>query len=202
METNTFDYEKNKKRYIDICKSNIHRDGIEKLLDWLDRSDFYNAPASSRYHLACKGGLCQHSLNVYKRLFKEFCNECDINNIDDEKVLETVTIVSLFHDLCKVNFYKEDVRNVKENGVWVQKPYYTIDEKISLGHGEKSVIILQQFMKLTMEEIVSINSHMGFSDNRVKGGDYSIINVWDKYKLALLLHVADLKATKIDEVNM
>ena len=181
-----------------IVESDIHRNGIGNLMKWLEGTDFYTAPASTRFHLARQGGLLEHSLNVRDRLFKEFRAEYPGRKLTDMDY-ETLTIISLFHDLCKVNFYKEATRNVKEGDIWVKKPYYTVDEKISLGHGEKSVIIIQQFMRLRMEEIVAINSHMGFSDTRVKGGDYSIINMWDRYPLALLLHVADLKATKLDE---
>lgn len=202
---NLIDVEKNKQEFIDIVNKYVKRKGVDKLMGWLEKSDFFIAPASTRFHLACKGGLCQHSLNVYHRLSNEYLYEYGFDIMeDDDKKMETIAIISLFHDICKVNFYKEDTRNVKdkETGQWIQQPYYTIDEKVPIGHGEKSVIILQQFMKLSMEEIIAINSHMGFSDSRFQGGYYSIVNSWEQYPMALLLHIADLKASKIDEKNM
>lgn len=194
------DIEGNKNDFLDICQKNIKRKGIDEVLDYLEEeTDFFEAPASSRFHLACKGGLCEHSLNVFSRLLKEYRNE--YGQPDDER-LESLTIISLFHDICKANFYKEDTRNVKVDGVWTKVPYYSIDEKISLGHGEKSVILLLTHgLELTLEEIVAINSHMGFSDNRVRGGDWSVVNEWENYPVAMLLHIADLKASKIDEIE-
>ena len=194
--------EKNKEIFIEQCNKHIKREGINDLLDYLqNETDFFEAPASTRFHLCCRGGLAMHSLNVFKRLIYEYKMEHQISNLPelDDIVYETLTIISLFHDICKANYYKIDVRNVKEKGVWVKKPYYAVNEKFALGHGEKSVIMLMKFMKLTDEEIVAINTHMGFSDKRVIGGDYSILNEWENYPVAALLHVADLKATKIDE---
>ena len=157
--------EKNKEIFIEQCNKHIQREGINDLLHYLqNETDFFEAPASTRFHLSCKGGLAMHSLNVFKRLIYEYRLEQQISNLPelDDNVYETLTIISLFHDICKANYYKSDVRNVKENGIWVQKPYYTVDEKLALGHGEKSVIMLMKFMKLTDEEIVAINTHMGF----------------------------------------
>jgi hypothetical protein len=193
--------EKLKEEFLNLCKNNIKRNGVDNLLKWLSGSDFFTAPASSRFHLSCKYGLVKHSLNVYHRLMKEYVNE--YGEITNDGIIETLTICALFHDLCKVNYYSESTRNVKNNatGEWEKVPYYIVDEKVPLGHGEKSVIIIQQFMKLKMEEILAINSHMGFSDTRVLGGDYSIVNSWDKHQLGLLLHIADLKASKIDEAK-
>ena len=102
--------------------------------------------ASSKFHSAYEGGLCDHSLNVYNAM---------IDRYNDGKPDESFAIVALLHDLCKVNFYVESTRNVKENGAWVQKPYYTIDDKLPYGHGEKSVYILNGFIRLSREEAIS-----------------------------------------------
>lgn len=187
--------------FIKTCKENIKREGLDNILNYLnEETDFFKAPASTRFHLACAGGLCQHSLNVFNRLCQEWKSEYGTIS---EKDLEKIAIVSLFHDICKANYYKEDVRNVKENGRWVQVPYYTVNEELSLGHGEKSVmLLLMHDFKLEVDEIVAINSHMGFSDSRIRGGDWSIVNQWEQYPLGLLLHIADLKASKIDEANI
>ena len=188
----------NKEIFKELCIKSIKKEGIQELLDYLEnQTDFFTAPASSRFHLACCGGLCQHSLNVYNRLLQECQNEYG-NDVAEEN-LESITIVSLLHDICKADYYKADTRNVKENGVWKQVPYYSVDDKYPFGHSEKSIALIVQYMPLTLEEMAAINSHMGFSDVRVKGGDYSCVNSWDKYPLGLLLHIADLKATKLDE---
>ena len=134
-----------KEEFTELYHASITRRGADKLLDWMGKADFFTAPASTRYHLACKGGLMEHSVHVYRRLQKivaaEYPEDCPYSD-------ETLAVVGLLHDLCKVNFYKEDTRNVKENGVWVQKPYYTVDEQIPYGHGEKSVFIIERFMRL------------------------------------------------------
>ena len=109
------------------------------------------------------------------------------------------TSVSLLHDVCKANFYKKGTRNVKENGQWVTKPVFEIDEKFPCGHGEKSVIILQNFIHLDAEEIYAIRAHMGGWDTSVKGGDFFIGKIFERSKLALLLHLADMKATYLLE---
>ena len=121
----------NRITFIGIAKKYIKREGIENLLKYIENTDFFEAPASSRYHLAVPGGLCQHSLNVYYRLIREYREE--YGEIPDDKK-ETLTIVSLFHDLCKADFYKQDTRNVKVDGVWTKVPCYTFDEKFPIGH--------------------------------------------------------------------
>ena len=167
-----------KKEFIKLYTTNIKREGADKLLEWLcDKSDFFEAPASSKYHNAFEGGLCAHSLNVARRLKllvdteKKLCPDKEtVTHITDESVI----ICGLLHDVCKANFYKVDFRNKKEDGEWVRVPYYTIDEELPYGHGEKSVYIINGYMRLTREEALAINWHMGGYDVRVKGGDYSI----------------------------
>lgn len=182
-----------KQRFIDICKLNIKRDGLDELLTWLEKSDFYYAPASTKYHGNYEGGLLEHSLNVYDNLIK-LVSAFPIHNKTFNN--ETLTIVSLFHDLCKVNFYKKGSRNIKgEDGKWFAKEVYEISEKVPLGHGEKSCIIIQQFMKLSVEELLSIRWHMGGFDLASRGGDYSMSGAQDYTQLVTLLQVADMLAT-------
>ena len=167
------------------------RKGIENLIQWLDNSDFKVAPASTRYHSNHEGGLLEHSLNVY--------NEC-IRQKDLIKLFnipqDTLIITSLLHDICKVNYYKMDVRNVKKNGAWVQEPYYTVDDMFPMGHAEKSIIIAQQFIQLSEVEIAMIRAHMGgfVSDNY-----FTPSAVYNKYPEAIVLHNADLIATYVLE---
>lgn len=177
----------------------IDRDGADKLLDWLEKSDFFTAPASTRRHSAYRGGLCQHSINVYKRLVK-LC-EMEYGKDWQSKVnSESVAIIGLLHDVCKVDTYVEDFKNVKdEDGVWRKKPYYRIEDSLPYGHGEKSVYIISAFIKLTREEALAINWHMGEFDIRVQNGSYLMNEVFYKYPLCFLTHLADLTATYLDE---
>ncbi len=187
--------EKNKSEFLKIAREHIKREGIDALLNWLETTDFFEAPASTKFHLAEAGGLCAHSLNVYKRLLKLMTDEFGEQNINHE----TIAIVSLFHDVCKCCYYKTELRNVKENGEWVQKPYYTIDDMLPYGHGEKSVYMVNGYLRLTREEALAINWHMGGFDARVKGGDMSLAKAYYKYPICTMLHLSDIMATYLDE---
>ena len=184
--------------FIEIYNKYITREGSRQLLEYLENSDFFTAPASAKFHLAESGGLCRHSVNVYRRLLDCVRREYGENYaavVSDE----TIAICGLLHDVCKVNYYVVDYRNVKEGGDWVRRPYYKVEEKSPYGHGEKSVFIVSQFVKLTAEEAMAINWHMGGFDERVKGGSFALSEAYAKYKLALLMHVADISATYLDE---
>ncbi|MBR3684989.1 MAG: hydrolase [Clostridia bacterium] len=187
-----------KDQFIDIYNQYVKREGASKLLAYLESTDFFTAPASTKFHLAHEMGLCEHSLNVYYRLKDLVKNEKSdwANKISDE----TIAIVALLHDVCKAEMYVVDYRNQKQpDGSWVKVPYYTIDEKLPYGHGEKSVYIINGFMRLTREEAICINWHMGGFDERVKGGSFSISRAFQQYPLAVLLHIADVMASYLDE---
>lgn len=183
-----------KERFITLYKEHIHREGSEKLLEYLlsEHSDFFTAPASTRFHGSHRGGLLEHSLNVYDCL-------CDYLKRDRVKELykmeydeESIAIVALLHDICKINCYKESTRNQKVKGAWVQVPYYEFDDRLPYGHGEKSVYIITGFMRLTREEAFAIRYHMGFS------GSEETRNVgaaFEQYPLAFALSTADMEAT-------
>lgn len=177
--------------------SKIEREGVQDLLVWLNGTDFFSAPCSTRFHLSVKGGLVQHSTNVANRLMKLCTDEKE--NIP----LESLLICGLFHDVCKANFYEETTRNVKNEatGVWEKRPYYAVNDSFPLGHGEKSLYIISKYMKLTDEEALAIRWHMGGFDESVKGGSYSAGNAYNKSKLAVYLHVADLLSTYTEENN-
>lgn len=175
----------------------IQRDGAQDLLQYLQKSDFFTAPASNRRHLSVEGGLCLHSLHVYERLLKNLQNEYG-NNVPYS--LETIAIVALLHDVCKVNFYTIDYKNQKIDGVWQQVPYYKIEDTLPYGHGEKSVYIVNGFMRLTREEAMAINWHMGAFDDRCKGmGMQTMSEAFSKFPLAFWLHISDMQATYLDE---
>jgi HD superfamily phosphohydrolase YqeK len=167
------------------------RPGIENLVQWLDNSDFKVAPASTRYHSNYEGGLLKHSLNVYEECTRQQ-DLIKLFNVPKESII----ITSLLHDICKVNYYKMEMRNVKKNGAWVQEPYYTVEDMFPMGHGEKSIIIAQQYIQLTEVEIAMIRNHMGgFVDTSY----FSSSNLFNKYPESLILHIADMKATYILE---
>lgn len=187
-----------KDEFLKIYDAYIRREGAKELRNYLLRSDFFTAPASTRYHCAYEGGLCEHSVNTYLRLLQNVQIEYG-EKWESSVSHETVAICGLLHDLCKIDYYKQDFRNVKENGEWIRKPYFTRDEVLPFGHGEKSVYIVSSFMHLSREEAMAINWHMGGFDMRVKGGDFSISDAYRIFPLAVLLHVSDLTATYIDE---
>lgn len=187
--------EQNKEDFLNILRTNVHREGLEKFIDWLTSTDFFVAPASSRFHLGEPGGLCQHSLNVYERLEKL----CIMEYGEDSYNKESVAICGLLHDICKANFYKVEMRNKKEDGVWVQKPFYVVDEDLPYGHGEKSVYIINGYMRLTREEAMAINWHMGGFDPRVRANNLGNIPAFVKFPFACLTHIADFMATYLDE---
>ena len=182
-----------KEKFIEIYTTYITRPGADELLKWLETTDFFTAPASTRFHGNYQGGLCEHSINVFEelvRLLKAY-PEIKVSG-------ETAAITTLLHDLCKIGCYKTELRNKKVNGVWVQVPQYVFEEDFCYGgHGSKSVYLVQKYMNLTQEEAVAINCHMGFSDR--SPGDYSLGNAYDQYPLAWLVHVADESATFICE---
>lgn len=190
-----------KSEFIKIFTENIHRSGADKLLAWLESTDFFTAPASTKYHGAHEGGLCEHSVNVFKRLAAIACSEWGNEPEYCENHIEDLAICGLLHDVCKANFYKTSTRNVKneETGQWEKQPYYSVEDQLPYGHGEKSVYIISGFMRLTREEAMAIRWHMGGFDDAVKGGSYAISGAFDKFPLAVMLHCADLQATYLDE---
>lgn len=184
-----------KNAFMNAYQANINREGADKLLKWLESSDFFTAPASTRFHGDYPGGLCEHSLHVYARLH-ELCRHFQIDASN-----ETIAVCGLLHDICKVDFYKQTTRNRKneQTGQWEKVPYYEVDDKVPYGHGEKSVYILSGFMRLSREEAMAIRWHMGGFDEAVRGGSYSMSRAYEMHPLAVLLHMADLAATYIDE---
>ena len=154
-----------KDEFLRIYQENIKRPGAEEFLKWLESTDFFSAPASTRFHLAQPGGLVEHSVHVYERL----------------------------KALCELRNRKND------KGQWEQYPFYIVNDQLPYGHGEKSVYIINGFMKLTREEAMAIRWHMGGFDESVKGGSHAMSDAFSQFPLAVLLHVADLQATYLDE---
>lgn len=186
-----------KEMFIEIFSS-VNRQGVSEFLQWLEGTDFYTAPCSTRHHLSREGGLLEHSLNVYRSLGG------NIVRLGLQEIIpaESTTLVSLGHDICKADFYTSEMRNVKRDGVWVQEPYYTVKDQFPYGHGEKSVLLLQRFIKLSPIEVLAIRWHMGGFTSGIS--DYSMSQAFSEAAKATplvpLLHMADLEATYIREV--
>ena len=179
--------------FLEIFQQKVSRPGSEKLLAWLDTTDFFRAPASTRFHGACESGLVLHSLNVYHALRERYFEEGDSE--------ESFAICGLLHDLCKANFYKPGTRNVKNEvtGQWEKVPTYSIEDAFPYGHGEKSVYLIERFMRLRTAEAVAIRWHMGGFDDSVRGGSRAMGEAFYQYPLAVKLHLADLTATYLLE---
>ena len=185
---------KTKEDFIKIYTENIHREGAKEFLDYLcsAHSDFFTAPASTRFHGNYPGGLCEHSLHVYEclkdYLQRQRCQDTYQMNYSDE----TIALVALLHDVCKINVYKTSTRNKKINGEWVQVPFYEFEDEMPYGHGEKSVYMISPFIKLSREEAFAIRYHMGFSnEDPARNVGYT----FEHYPLAFALSTADMEAT-------
>lgn len=171
----------------EIYTKYIKREGSAELLKWLKSTDFFTAPGSTRFHDCYTGGLADHSV----RMFDELCR-LERAYPEIRVSAETTAIVTLLHDVCKAGCYKTEMRNRKNDfGQWEKYPVYTFKEDFPFGgHGSKSVYLIQKFMKLTDEEAVCINCHMG-----VENGNWSVNDAYRAYPLAFLVHTADMAST-------
>ena len=183
-----------KERFIELYTSHIKREGADKLLDYLIKSDFFTAPASARFHSSYEGGLCDHSLNVYDCLKGYLNSDRAKENYGFAYSDESIAIVALLHDLCKIGVYKKGFRNVKdESGAWKKVDTFEYDDQLPYGHGEKSVYIITGYMRLTREEAFAIRYHMGYSSDREDPRNVS--QAFEMFPLAFAVHVADSEAT-------
>ena len=213
--------EENIARFEELFKK-ITRDGADKLLEFIRKSDFYTAPASTRFHNAKEGGLLEHSLNVYELLSKKLHTEGTLwNDIMKEKKIteENLLIIGLLHDICKVNYYVQDYKNQKTYDkevvstyspqerkrdskgeyVWETVPVYTVEDQMPYGHGEKSVMIIEAYMTLKWSEKFAIRWHMGFSTPKEEWNILS--DAMRKYPIIMAIMEADLEATHILEAE-
>lgn len=185
----------NQEQFTALYRSQITRPGADRLLAWLGSTDFFTAPASTRFHGSCEGGLVNHSVNVFNRL----CLLLDAVPGAPAVSPESRAVCALLHDVCKANFYAVEMRNRKNaRGQWEKYPFYIVDEKFPYGHGEKSVFLIERFLRLTPEEAVAIRFHMGAFDD---GTRLSFGRAVAQYPLALYLHTADMMASNWDETE-
>lgn len=182
-----------KEEFVKIYQEHVTREGGDRLLTWLSGTDFFTAPASTRFHNAFEGGLALHSVNVYKVLRNKYFEDGDSE--------ESFAVCALLHDICKAQFYKTSTRNVKNEatGQWEKKPYYTVEDAFPYGHGEKSVYLIERFLRLKPAEAMAIRWHMGGFDEAAKGGSFAISAAFERYPLAVKLHLSDLEATYLSE---
>ena len=186
-----------KERFLQVYQEKITREGADRLLEFLCKSDFFTAPASTRYHGAHEGGLVEHSLNVYDCLVDILARPRMKELYKIEYSDESIAIAGLLHDICKVNFYKVSTRNVKdETGRWTTVPYYTIEDSLPYGHGEKSAYIISAYMKLTRDEAFAIRYHMGFSGTEDPG---NVGKALEMFPLAYATCCADMEAAFLME---
>lgn len=209
-----------KEVFREIYNDHIKRPGADKLLEWLEKTDFFVAPASTRFHLSCEGGLVKHSVHVYERLRELYCNELARNSsgpviLTDEEE-ETIAVCGLLHDVCKANVYKKEPKNQKSydpekvkraqkwqikhdelgDFIWESVMSYKFEDQMPYGHGDKSVYIVSGFMKLSREEAFAIRFHMGTWQD---GEKQNVGNAFNMFPLAVMMHLADMQATYFDE---
>lgn len=188
----------NRRAFLQVLRDNVKRDGLEDLITYLENSDFFTAPSSTRFHGNYEGGLCEHSLNVYQCLC-ELRKKYDVAEYSDE----TIAITALGHDFTKIRVYsKQPVFRKDADGRWEQYMSYKFDEVFPGGHGEKSCFIIQQFMKLTPDEYLAIRWHMNGFDSAVKGGDRAMSAAAEKCKLVPMLQLADMEASHMKEITV
>ncbi len=184
-----------KEKFIEIYTKNIKREGADKLLEYLcsAASDFFTAPASARFHNSFEGGLCEHSINVYECLSSYLHSPRTRELIGTDYSEESIAIVALLHDLCKIGVYKKGFRNVKDDkGAWVRVDTFEYDDQLPYGHGEKSVYIISGYMRLTREEAFAIRYHMGYSSTE---DARNVSAAFEMFPLAFALSTADSEAT-------
>ena len=190
----------------------IKREGADQLYDYIkNKSDMFTAPGSTKFHLSVKGGLLQHSLNVLDALKSILHDNGDGTysylvcgqKINDKRFVfteENLIVVSLLHDICKTGYYKVEQRWKKdENNKWESYDAFVTDDKFPLGHGEKSCLMIQQFMKLEQAELYAIRWHMGFTDNSIPACINTLSMAIDKYPIIWALHNADMIASHFME---
>lgn len=171
----------------------IRRQGADRLLKWLETTDFFEAPASTKFHGNRPGGLCVHSVGVFRQLTILYTAEIKgAEEIIDED-METIAICGLLHDICKANYYKP----ITESG----RTRYIVEDSLPLGHGEKSLYLIGRHIELTPAEAAAIRWHMGGWDAAVRGGDQSASKACERYPLVTLLQMADMSAAYIDEAK-
>lgn len=199
----------NKEEFLSRCRKHIHREGIDKLLDYLEnKTDFFTAPSSTSFHLNEDGGLCRHSLNVHDVAMKLVAQvyapsmSLETSPFSEEISSESLAIAALFHDLCKTKIYRKTERWRKNaEGRWESYPGYEIQDEFPFGHGEKSCIILGWFLRLKQDELLAIRWHMGMFEMGEQGSStrFAFRAALERSPLVAVLHTADMLSANLLE---
>lgn len=168
----------NTERFHHIFLTQVNRPGAVDLLAWLEGTDFFTAPASTKYHGAFVGGLVDHSLNVYYEMISQI-------NIASA---ESRAVCALLHDVCKANYYEP-----------LESGGFRVKDQFPFGHGEKSVYLISRFMRLTDPEALAIRWHMGAYDDAARGGSRTLSAALAVHPLVYELHAADMRATQREQ---
>ncbi len=198
----------NKETFIATCREHIKREGLENVLKYLEKGDFYTAPTSTKFHLNEPGGLCLHSLNVFhtaltlaEHVWKPAV-QSGVSPFNELPNTESIAICALFHDFCKIGFYHEGERFRKdENGRWYTHLCYNVKDSFPFGHGEKSCFLVERFMRLTPDELLAIRWHMGMFETGEQGSAtrFAFYNALEMYPLVAILHSADFLSSNLLE---
>lgn len=179
----------NKEKFKDLFNAWVKRPGAAELLAWLETTDFFTAPASTKHHGAYPGGLLAHSLNV--------CRELVSSSAAKSATTESMILCALLHDVCKAGVYHavDPFKAVLEN----KTERYTYRDSFPFGHGEKSVYLVSRFVQLTEEEALAIRWHMGAYDDAARGGSRALSAAMAVSPLVYELHAADMRATQKEQ---
>jgi hypothetical protein len=185
----------------DKALAHINRPGIDNLVKWLQTTDFFTAPASTNFHGNYDGGLMEHSVHVVELALTNFNYICKYKP-DLANLKESVILVGLFHDVCKVNQYHRGQKWIKDdNNKWKSYMGYQFKDDLPLGHGEKSLYMVSKFIDLTPTEALAVRWHMGSSEvgTQIDGlTKYSYSTAWEN-PLVQLIHIADMASLLLAE---
>lgn len=194
----------NKEEFVKLLKS-TGREGVDDVIEGLERLGFFSAPASAGHHLNVEGGLVQHSLNTCKAAFAIWEGMKALEpSLDTEVKKESIIISALLHDVCKADIYKRSVKKRKNKlGQWEDCEGYKVSYKdFPMGHGEKSlVVILLSGLELYDDEMLAIRWHMGaWGLNQNSFEDVRNYDTAQKeYPLVAIIHAADVMAANVME---
>ena len=205
---NSLEIIQNKETFLGLCRAHIQRDGLEKVLAYLENTDFFTAPSSTNYHLNEDGGLCLHSIHVFENACRIYDHialpyiENGTSPFEEHISRESIAIAALFHDICKVKLYHKTERWKKdEHNKWMSYPGYEVKDDFPFGHGEKSCLMLSWYMRLKPEEMLAIRWHMGMFDVSENGSSqrYAFYAALEKHPLVSIIHSADFLSSKLSE---
>ena len=179
--------------YCTLVKMCSDTDRADRFIQWVEKTDFFTAPASTKYHDAHRCGLVKHTLLVAKVML-DLAKLPQFSGIN----ISDAILTALVHDLCKINFYEEYIRNVKDNntGNWYeQKAYRCKGSQIPLGHGVTSLYMAMRFFCINMDQALAIRWHM--SDYTASEHEKYDLMEANKCPMVQMLQIADRMASTL-----